>query len=58
MLYIIPAPPASEALNSAEFLPQKLVHHGGIGPEFERYGEEFDSATGTGGFEVWIPIKK
>lgn len=28
------------------------------GPEFERYGEEFDSVTGTGGFEVWIPIKK
>ena len=27
------------------------------GPELERYGEEFDSATGNGGFEIWIPIK-
>jgi AraC family transcriptional regulator len=26
-------------------------------PDFERYGEEFDSRTGTGGLEVWIPIK-
>ncbi len=28
------------------------------GPEFERYSEEFDSATGNGGFEIWIPIQK
>jgi len=28
------------------------------GPEFERYGEEFESATGNGGFEIWIPIVK
>jgi AraC family transcriptional regulator len=28
------------------------------GPEFERYGEQFDGVTGTGGFEVWIPIRK
>ena len=27
------------------------------GPEFERYGKEFNPATGTGGFEIWIPIK-
>jgi len=27
-------------------------------PEFERYGEEFDSRTGTGGLEIWIPIHK
>ena len=26
------------------------------GPEFERYGEGFDPATGNGGFEIWIPI--
>ncbi len=25
-------------------------------PEFERYGAEFDPRTGTGGFEIWIPI--
>jgi AraC family transcriptional regulator len=28
------------------------------GPEFERYGEEFDPMTGKGGFEIWIPIRK
>jgi AraC family transcriptional regulator len=27
------------------------------GPEFERYGEEFDPATGNGGFEIWLPIR-
>ncbi|HYL38808.1 MAG TPA: AraC family transcriptional regulator [Bryobacteraceae bacterium] len=27
------------------------------GPEFERYGEEFNPETGAGGFEIWIPIK-
>jgi AraC family transcriptional regulator len=26
-------------------------------PEFERYGEEFDGLTGTGGFEIWIPVR-
>jgi AraC family transcriptional regulator len=26
------------------------------GPEFERYGPEFDPRTGTGGFEIWIPV--
>jgi AraC family transcriptional regulator len=28
------------------------------GPEFERYGKEFDPRTGSGGFEIWVPIKK
>ena len=27
------------------------------GPEFERYTEEFNPSTGTGGFEIWIPIR-
>ena len=26
------------------------------GPAFERYGEQFDPARGTGGFEIWVPI--
>ena len=26
-------------------------------PELERYGEEFDSRTGLGGLEIWIPIQ-
>jgi AraC family transcriptional regulator len=26
-------------------------------PDFERYSEEFDPRTGTGGLELWVPIK-
>jgi AraC family transcriptional regulator len=26
-------------------------------PDFERYGAAFDSQTGTGGLEIWIPLK-
>src|SRR5215472_4023440 len=26
-------------------------------PEFERYDERFNSVTGEGGFEIWIPVK-
>jgi AraC family transcriptional regulator len=26
-------------------------------PNFERYGESFDPATGNGGFEIWVPIR-
>jgi AraC family transcriptional regulator len=26
-------------------------------PDFERYDQEFDPRTGTGGFEIWVPIK-
>ena len=27
-------------------------------PSFERYDEKFDSATGDGGLEIWIPVKE
>lgn len=27
------------------------------GPEFERYGEDFDPSTGNGGFEIWLPVQ-
>ncbi len=27
-------------------------------PELERYAEDFDSRTGMGGIEIWIPIKE
>jgi AraC family transcriptional regulator len=27
-------------------------------PNFERYGETFDPATGNGGLEIWVPIKE
>jgi AraC family transcriptional regulator len=26
-------------------------------PDFERYDENFNPATGTGGFEIWVPIQ-
>jgi AraC family transcriptional regulator len=26
-------------------------------PDFERYGEEFDPGTGTGGLEIWVPLR-
>ena len=26
------------------------------GPEFEKYGSDFDPETGNGGFEIWIPV--
>jgi AraC family transcriptional regulator len=26
-------------------------------PSFERYGQEFDPATGMGGFEIWVPLR-
>lgn len=27
-------------------------------PLFERYDERFDPRTGTGGFEIWVPVKR
>ena len=27
-------------------------------PSFERYDENFDSITGHGGFEIWVPVKE
>jgi len=29
-----------------------------MAPNFERYGENFDSQTGDGGVELWIPIRR
>jgi len=29
----------------------------GDAPEFERYDEKYDPATGNGGFEIWIPVR-
>jgi AraC family transcriptional regulator len=40
-----------------KWLPES-GHQAAEGPEFERYGKEFDPRTGSGGFEIWIPIKK
>jgi AraC family transcriptional regulator len=27
-------------------------------PSFERYDEKFDSSTGDGGLEIWIPVRE
>ena len=27
-------------------------------PNFERYDEKFDSLTGNGGFEIWVPVRE
>jgi AraC family transcriptional regulator len=27
-------------------------------PNFERYGEKFDPATGNGGLEIWVPVRE
>ena len=32
-------------------------HQASGGPEFERYDENFDPATGLGGFEIWVPVR-
>jgi AraC family transcriptional regulator len=39
-----------------KWLPES-GHEAADAPDFERYGESFDPATGNGGFEIWIPIK-
>ncbi|HLG98587.1 MAG TPA: AraC family transcriptional regulator [Bryobacteraceae bacterium] len=39
-----------------KWLPES-GHEVADAPDFERYGEGFDSMTGNGGLELWIPIK-
>ena len=39
----------------SSWLPQS-PHAAADAPSFERYGEEFDAATGHGGLEIWLPI--
>ena len=33
-------------------------HEPADGPNFERYDERFDSQSGNGGLEIWIPIRR
>jgi AraC family transcriptional regulator len=40
----------------AKWLPES-GHEVADAPTFERYGEEFDPRSGTGGLEIWIPLK-
>nr|WP_294520049.1 GyrI-like domain-containing protein [uncultured Rhodopila sp.] len=39
-----------------DWLPQSGLH-GADAAVFERYDERFDSRTGLGGFEIWVPVK-
>jgi AraC family transcriptional regulator len=40
----------------SKWLPESGLHVADA-PNFERYGETFDPRTGTGGIEIWIPVK-
>jgi AraC family transcriptional regulator len=40
----------------SKWLPES-GHEVADAPNFERYGEAFDPHTGSGGLEIWIPIK-
>jgi AraC family transcriptional regulator len=40
-----------------EWLPES-GYRAAEGPEFERYGKEFDPRTGAGGLQIWVPIKR
>jgi AraC family transcriptional regulator len=40
----------------SQWLPES-GHQVADAPDFERYDESFDPHTGTGGLEIWIPIK-
>jgi AraC family transcriptional regulator len=40
-----------------KWLPES-GHEVAEGPEFELYGENFNPATGMGGVEIWVPLKK
>ncbi len=40
-----------------QWLPQS-GHEPLDAPDFERYGEDFNSHTGLGGVEIWIPLKR
>lgn len=39
-----------------EWLPRSGLR-GAHAPDFERYDERFDPATGTGGIEIWFPVE-
>jgi len=39
-----------------EWFPES-GHQAANAPTFERYGPEFNPLTGTGGFEIWIPVE-
>jgi AraC family transcriptional regulator len=40
-----------------DWWPKSGLTHAEAPDLIERYGEEFDPATGLGGMEIWIPIK-
>jgi AraC family transcriptional regulator len=40
-----------------EALPAAGLKHNGMPDLLERYDETFDSRTGAGGFEIWVPVE-
>jgi AraC family transcriptional regulator len=40
-----------------KWLPQSGQEPSGTPAHIERYGEDFDPQTGTGGIEIWLPLK-
>lgn len=41
----------------AEALPAAGLRHGDMPDLLERYDQRFDSQSGAGGFEIWVPVK-
>jgi AraC family transcriptional regulator len=39
-----------------KWLPES-GHEVADAPNFERYGEDFDSKSGTGTIEIWVPLR-
>lgn len=39
-----------------KWLPESGERHAAA-PDFEKYGQSFDPATGNGGFEIWVPVE-
>ncbi|WP_229678959.1 AraC family transcriptional regulator [Silvimonas amylolytica] len=39
-----------------KWLPESGERHAKA-PDFEKYGQSFDPATGNGGFEIWVPVE-
>jgi AraC family transcriptional regulator len=41
----------------AEALPAAGLRHGDMPDLIERYDQRFDSRSGAGGFEIWVPVR-
>jgi AraC family transcriptional regulator len=57
----VPASPARKSRATVYTIRNKWLaesgHDTADAPNFERYGENFDPRSGTGGVEIWLPLK-